>query len=417
MSEKIDQRIPREVGEEVLPMHAGVKSPWEKIISFHDAIHYCQRYNAVLSAAIMQAYRIMVPEYEERSKAMCANIYDSFKEVYDYVPGYLEGNRAELNMHPFMKGNFIGGLVGENGDESLLMCGRVNDFGTYRVEKELDTCYWDIVGSEVCRATTTSLQCCADCAALGTKKGPHLEFHMVEAKGCGDRHCRVVAESREKFPMPEHEQWECFGPVGSADLIKATKEEECLSETRMFREDCNYRCLTGTNNEMNWSSVYSMITMTHGFTYLLTTFTYHVNKGDFTEEQVKHVLHCVCEAAGKATFIDDFAKEGLRQYLGVPHSISEDDGRLAGAYIELFLQCMSIPYNIEAFNSTECIYDIDAIALSGNPAWHIGLVDCYKWFWYGITKSLVNAQWFLLEEDSDKDRLRIKIAKKIDKFC
>lgn len=41
------------------------------------------------------------------------------------------------------------------GDDALLMCGRCQDFGTYRCEKELDVCDWDIVGSELCRTTTT----------------------------------------------------------------------------------------------------------------------------------------------------------------------------------------------------------------------------------------------------------------------
>ena len=415
MSKKIDQRLPREVGENVLPMHAGVKSPWEKVISYHDAAQYCQRYNAVLSAAMMQALRILIPDYKERSAAICKNAYNRLKSVYDYMPGYLDMNRADLNMHPFMRGNFVGGLIGDKGDEELLMCGRVNDFGTYRAEKELDVCYWDIVGTELCRSTTQSLQACADCAATGSKKGPSIEYHMVEAKGAGDRHCRIVAESREKFPMPPHEQWECFGPVGSADQIKYTKEEDCIDEPMMFREETGYAFSNGTNKEEGWNSAYPMVTMSHGFSYVLPTFADLIREERLTEEQVLHTLHCVCEAAGKATFIDNFSKEGLRQYLGVPHSISCDDGRLVGAYIEMFLQCMRIPYNIEAFNKNECIYDIDSAVMAQHNTF--GLVHSYKWFWYGITKCLVNAQWSLWDEDSAEGRLRIKIAKKVDKFC
>lgn len=415
MNKKVDQRLPREVGENVLPMHAGVKTPWERVISYRDAARYCQRYNAVLSSAIMQAYRILVPDYEERSAAMCKNAYARLNGIYDYVPGYLDMNRADLNMHPFMRGNFVGSLIGDKGDEELLMCGRVNDFGTYRAEKELDVCYWDIVGSELCRSTTQSLQACADRAAQGTKKGPHIEFHMVEAKGCGDRHCRIIAESREKYPMPPHKQWECFGPCGSEDQIKYTREEDCVDEPMMFREECDFNFSNGTNREESWESAYPMVTMSHGYSYLMPTLAAHVQEGSLTEEQVMHTLHCVCEAAGKATFIDDCSKEGLRQYLGVPHSISADDGRVVGAYIEMFLQCMRVPYNIEAFNKGECVYDIDAGILSSRNSY--GLVHSYKWFWYGITKSLVNAQWSLWDEDSAEGRLRIKIAKKVDKFC
>jgi hypothetical protein len=318
-------------------------------------------------------------------------------------------------MHPFMRGNFVGGLIGDAGDEKLLMCGRVNDFGTYRAEKELDVCYWDIVGSELCRSTTQSLQACGDENAKLRPNGPKLEYHMVEAKGCGDRHCRIVAECREKFPMPEHEQWECFGPVATADQIKYTKEEDCIDESMMFREEADYTFSNGTNNECSWESAYPMVTMSHGFTYILPAIKDLVDDGTLTDEQVEHVIHCVMEAAGKNTFIDHFAKEGLRQWMGVPHSISEDDGRLVGAYIEMFLQCMKIPYEIEAFNGTECIYTINRSALSCRNTYK--LCECYVWFWYGVTKSLVNPQWSLWEEDSPEGKLRIKIAKKIDKFC
>ena len=413
MSKKIDERLPREVGSNALPLHAGVKSPWEKIVSYHDAAHYCQRYTAVVGASMMQVLRILVPDYVERSKALCKNAYKRLEFAYR-LPGVAQASDINLNVHPFMRGNFTGGLIGDAGDEDLLMCGRVNDFGTYRAEKELDVCYWDIIGSELCRSTTQSLQACADISAELRRKGPKLEYHMVEAKGCGDRHCRIVAECRDKFPMPEHEQWECFGPVATADQIKFTTEEDTVAESMMFREECNYTFSNGTNMEKDWNSAYPMVTMSSGSSYIIPTFDDLIRDGVVTNEQVDHTIHCVCEAAGKATFIDNFAKEGLRQWMGVPHSISEDDGRLMGGYLEMFLQCMRIPYEIEAFNSTECIYVIDRAALANNMPKQ---VDAYKWFWYGMTKTLVNAQWSLWEEDSPEGKLRIVIAKKIDKFC
>ena len=413
MSEKIDERLPREVGEGTLPSHAGIKSPWEKLVSYRDAAHYCQRYTAVVGASLMQVLRILVPDYVERSKAICNNAYNRLHYLYS-MPGVAESENAKMNMHPFMRGNFVGGLIGDAGDEDLLMCGRVNDFGTYRAEKELDVCYWDIIGSELCRSTTQSLQACADVSAGLRRKGPHIEYHMVEAKGCGDRHCRIVAECREKFPMPPHEQWECFGPVATADQIKYTTEEYTVAESMMFREDCNYTFTNGTNQAKGWESAYPMVTYSNGCVYILPTFDDLIREGVVTNEQVDHTIHCVCEAAGKATFLDDFSKEGLRQWLGVPHSISPDDGRLMGGYLEMFLQSMRVPYEIEAFNGTECIYDIDRTALANYMPKQ---VDAYVWFWYGMTKSLVNAQWSLWEEDSAEGRLRIKIAKKIDKFC
>lgn len=413
MSKKIDERLPKEVGTGFYP----VKSPWGKMISYHDAAHYCQRYTNVVSAAVMQAYRMLDKDYVSRSKAMCANAYGRLAYVYSMIPGYTEFNAEDLHMHPFMRGNFVGGLIGDAGDEDLLMCGRVNDFGTYRAEKELDVCYWDLVGTELCRSTTQSLQACADCASKLRPDGPQIEYHMVEAKGAGDRHCRIVAECRKKFPMPEHEQWECFGPVATEDQIKFTKEEDTIDESMMFREDCDFLFSNGTNKEKDWRNAYPMVTMSNACSYILPTIEDYIRDGRLTNEEVDYAIHCVCEAAGKATFIDDFAKEGLRQWLGVPHAISPDDGRLMGGYLEMFLQAMHCDYEIEAFNKDEVIYIIDPTVLNSGAFGSTKMMDAYIWFWYGMTKSLVNAQWSLWEEDSPEGKKRIKIAKKVDKFC
>lgn len=68
MKKRIDERLPKEIGEGVFPNHAAIASPWGKLVSFQEAAHYAARYSAVISAAIMQAYRILVPDYVERSK-------------------------------------------------------------------------------------------------------------------------------------------------------------------------------------------------------------------------------------------------------------------------------------------------------------------------------------------------------------
>lgn len=413
MSKKIDERIPQQVGDKTLPLHAAVKSPWDKLVSYHDAAHYCQRYTAVVSAAAMQAFRILIPDYVERSKAICKNAYNRLDAVMGmYNGGVAAGAMEGLCIHPFMAGQFTGAFTGDQGDDQLLMCGRVCDCGTYRAEKELDVCYWDIVGSEFCRSTTQSLQACADQFAKQRHAGPSMEYHMVEAKGCGDLHCRIVAESREKYPMPEHEQWECFGPVATADQIKFTTEEYMVKESQVFREECDNRFINGTFSELDSNSLYPMVTMSNGCMYIYPVFDDLIREGRLTDETVNHVLKCVFEAAGKAAFGETFAKEGLRSWLGAPHDV--DDGRLIGGYIEMFLQCMRIDYQIEAFNKEEVIYVIDRNALANQMP---RLQDCYVSYWYGMTKTLVSAMWSLWEEDSPEGKLRIRIAKKVDKFC
>jgi hypothetical protein len=361
----------------------------------------------------MQALRIVLPDYANRAKLMCENTYAWQFAMTGQRMGYFVD---DVNIHPFFRGGFCGGLIGDKGDDAMLMPGRVNDFGTYRVEKELDVCDWDVVGSELCRATTMGLLGSANAVADTLRPGPRLEFHMVEAKGCGDRHCRIVAECRKKYPMPEHEIWEAFGPVGSADQIKFTPEEECVKDSNTFREECNYAFISGTNAENDASDAVRSLYSCAATTFILPTAKYAIEKGLIEEKFFDHVLKCVCEAAGKAAFGEAYAKEALRLWLGVPREIGDDDGRVMGGHIEMYLQSVRVPYEIEAFNKDEVVYVINRNALVvGAPKF----ADALVWYWYGMTKTLVNAQWSLWEEpgDTPADKLRVKIAKKIDKFC
>ena len=87
MSKKIDARLPKEVGTGLYP----VKSPWDKMISYHDAAHYCQRYTKVVSAAVMQAFRDvgyddwatgeMIPAYAQASDQIIFNTAASMGRI------------------------------------------------------------------------------------------------------------------------------------------------------------------------------------------------------------------------------------------------------------------------------------------------------------------------------------------------
>lgn len=414
MSKKIDARFPQNMGAGIIPQYACIRSPWDKLYDYPSAMHYASRYESVLSAALMQALRILVPDYAERAEALCQDVYNTMLFV-QRMPGSPMVDRDKfLNIHPFCSGEFVGALLGDQGDEGFMMCGRVNDFGTYRAEKELDVCDWDIVGSELCRATTMSLQAGAVGMSERRRKGPGMEYCMVEAKGCGDRHCRIVAENREKYPMPPHPVWETFGPIATEDQIKYTKEEDCYKEPMVFREDSDYTFANGTSTESNYSEIAAISQTTGASMYILPTINNFIRKGVVDETFANHVIRCVCEAAGKAAFGESYAREGLRQWLGVPREIGED-GRLIGGHIEVVLQSLLIPYEVEAFNEEEVIYVIDRNKLCIGRAPRMD--DAHVAYWYGMTKTLVNAQWSLWEEDSPEGKLRIRIAKKIDKFC
>lgn len=408
MSKKINERIPANSGDNAgFRKYNAVQSPWNKLMSYQDALHYASRFESVLSAAVGQAYRIIIPDYETRASEMCKEAYARLYQTGLYYP-----NDDGFGIHPFMCGSYPGALIGDKGDDALLMCGRCNDFGTYRCEKELDVCDWDIVGSELCRATTMSLQGQADATASRHRKGHKLDYLMVEAKGCGDRHCRIIAESREKYPAPEHELWESFGPAVSDDYKKFTKEEDCVSESMMFREECDYKFVNGVNNETDSSN--QMVNLsTAASLYLLPAIDNAVKLGYTTAEQAEWIKKCVLEAAGKAMFGERYSIRACREWLGVPDSIGED-GRLLGGVIEMLLQSLVCGYVCEAFNENEVIYTINRsdLAITGTQS----LCECHLYMWNGMVKTLVNAQWSVWEEDSPAGKLRIKIARKIDKF-
>jgi hypothetical protein len=354
----------------------------------------------------MQAFRIALPDYMKRTDLLCDVSVDS-------CTAQMAPACEMVHAHPFFKGGFIGGLAADL-EEFALLPGRVNDFGTYRIEKELDVCGWDITGSELCRATIYGMeQGCKACAAQ-YRPGPELELHMVEAMGCGDRHCRVVGENREKYPMPKApERWDHFGPIATADQIKFTPDEECYKDPKMFREECDYRYANGTNAEFDHADLpYHASFPAVG--WIIPAALLAIEKGMMKEADFDNALKCVCEAAGKAAFGEFFAKEGLRGWLGVPREIGDDDGRVLGGYIEMHMQAKGAAYEVEAFNRNEVIYVADRKTLSsGQPKY----LDALLRYWYGISKTLINTQWALWEEDSPEGRVRIKIAKKIDKWC
>jgi hypothetical protein len=257
-----------------------------------------------------------------------------------------------------------------------------------------------------------SLQGQADATETRHRKGKKLDYMMVEAKGCGDRHCRIIAESREKYPAPEHELWQSFGPAVSDDYKKYTEEEDCVEEPMMFREECDYHFVNGTNNETDSSN--QMVNLsTAASLYLLPAIANAVKLGYTTEQQAEWIKKCVLEAAGKAMYGERYAIRACREWLGVPDSIH--DGRVMGGVIEMLLQSILCKYEIEAFNENEVIYVIDrgGLAIGATQS----LCEAHLYMWHGMVKTLVSPQWFVFEEGSTDKQIRVRIAKKIDKFC
>ncbi len=414
MSKKIDERLPQNFALKYVPGYAAIKSPWDKLVNFREAVHFAERYDAVIGALFLQAIRIVLPDYQQRTELMCRSYEKALAKYKDYKTDGLPALTDAMHAHPFCRGSYIAGLTADWGDEYYLMAGRVNDFGSYRVEKELDVCDWDIMGSEMCRSSIWALHAGMAASAASLRlPGPELEFNMVEAKGCGDRHCRVVAECRKKYPMPEKHFTDYMGPIATGDQIKYTPDEECLNEPQIFRGECNYTYASGANYEIDISQALYSLGCPVSIQQIFPAILDGIEEGLFTDEAFDHACKCVFEGAGKAAFGDFFAKQGLRSWLGVPNEIVAD-GRILGGYIEMYLQGRLIKYDIEAFNKDEVVYVIDFAQLTCGQTKY-GQAMCT--YWYGMSKTLINAQWAAWEEDSPEGKLRIKIAKKKDRFC
>ena len=123
-----------------------VETVWGKLIPAKEAYKYALRQIASFSANLFQVMRILEPDWEKRTAAICEIAYmmnmsasseEYMKEFYD-----------EWNIPEFCERSaWLGAIFGDSGDEYENMAGRVIQFTRNRVEKELDTCPWDIVGS------------------------------------------------------------------------------------------------------------------------------------------------------------------------------------------------------------------------------------------------------------------------------
>jgi hypothetical protein len=347
-------------------------------------------------------------------KRLCDINYPFWIELFSGPYGEI-GKEGE-NGHPFMQGAFITGLSSDSGDERLWMCGRVNDYGNHRIEKELDTCPFAIQGSEVCRLSAVITQGIGEAYANAWGEG-HLEYNMVEAKGCGDLHCRFIIEDRKKYPMPPKELWDCFGPVATYDQAKVTPEDQMVSRPQQFREECGYKYRSGLDHEANAAELFNSSGRDFllGVNYILLLYNDMIAKGEVSEEKLLNIIECVFRGAGKTMFSDFFAKKGLADWLGAPPEVL-NDGRLLGAYLEILMQMWKSDYKLLAFNKDEVVFDIERFG--GNDARSPLVIRGYLAMWYGMAKTLVGPEWAVWRETEGvpDNIVRVRIAKKIDKF-
>ena len=130
-----------------------VETVWGKLIPEKEAYEYATRQIAAFCANVFQVMRILEPDFEKRTSAICEISYQM--NMAASSEEYMNGFYNEWNIPEFCeKSSWLGAIFGDSGDEYENMAGRVIQFTRDRVEKELETCPWDIVGAELCNLTT-----------------------------------------------------------------------------------------------------------------------------------------------------------------------------------------------------------------------------------------------------------------------
>ena len=179
-----------------------------------------------------------------------------------------------------------------------------------------------------------------------------------------------------------------------------------------FLKDADYHYVTTNNNAFGWERAEFVHDSSAAQHFIHPVLMEGIKSGLFTEEQLAHALKCMGEVAGKASFGAFYAKEGLRSFLGVPREMGDEDTRILGDFIEMFLQCRFIPYEVEKFEAEESVYVIGREQFTVST-----FLDTLIAYWYGASKTLLSAKFSLWEENSPEGTVRLKIARKIDKFC
>lgn len=385
-----------------------LETVWGKLIPEKEAYDYAVRQIAAFCANLFQVMRILEPDFNKRTEAICDISYQM--NMAASGEQYMRDFFDEWNIPEFCeKSAWLGAIFGDSGDEYENMAGRVIEFTRDRVEKELDTCPWDIVGAELCNMTTAMFTANFD---LASKNGENeVALNMCEARGCGDCHCRVVAERRDVFGLEKQGYLDHMNhPVKP---VHDTPKERRVKRGQILRNDC-YSNAFGEEKSFEWAYRWCM---EFGWVWCVIFPITVIRDMAETEEEFLRIFERVFATAGKNLFIEPFAKKGLREWLGIPHDIDDNDPRIMGTYIKAIMDAQLVPNELECFTKEEIRIKVKEEDFNGRfemaPTEEIGLG--YETLWHNAVKTLVSPEWSCWFEGKDTEELTIVVGRKIDK--
>ncbi len=385
-----------------------VETVWGKLLSEKESYNYAIRQIAAFCANLFQVMRILEPDFNKRTEAICEISYLMNTSVSG--DEYMGEFYNEWNIPEFCeKSSWLGAIFGDSGDEYQTMAGRVIQFTRDRDEKELDTCPWDIVGAELCNMTTAMFTANFDLASATGEN--EVALNMCEARGCGDRHCRVVAERRDKYNLPKQGWMDHMNQpvepvhdtprergVREGQILRSGQYSNAFGEEKTF-EQCYRWCM-----ELGW--VWCVI-------FPITA----IRDMAESEEEFARIFKIVFSTAGKNLFMEPCAVEGMRSFLGVPHEIDSNDPRLMGGYIKAILDTQFVENELTCFTKDEIRIkvkeeDFNArFAMAPTEELAIG----YETLWHNAVKTMVSPEWSCWFEGKDEEEMTIVVGRKIDK--
>jgi len=392
-----------------LEKRKSVETVWGKLISEKEAYKYAVREIAGFCAHLFQVMRILEPDFDKRTEAICDISY--MMNMAACSDEYIKSFYDEWNIPEFCeKSSWLGAIWGDSGDEWENMAGRVISFTRDRVEKELDTCPWDIVGAELCNMTTSMFTANFNLAAK-TAGENEVALNMCEARGCGDCHCRVVAERKDTFGWGEqgwmdHMQQPKM-PVHDTPIERRVKEGQILRNGA-------YSQAFGEEKSFTWAYRWCM---EKGWVWCIAFPLIAIRDMAESDEEFERIFKIVFATAGKSAFVEPFAVEGMRSFLGVPREIGDNDPRLMGGYIKNILDTQLVPCELEAF--TKEFVRIKVSTEDFNGRFPMAPIDeltlGYEVMWHNMVKTMVSPEWSVWFEDKDDDEMTIVVGRKIDK--
>ena len=134
------------------------------------------------------------------------------------------------------------------------------------------------------------------------------------------------------------------------------------------------------------------------------------------DETFERFLQIVFATAGKNSFIDPFAREGLRAWLDVPREIGDNDPRVMGAYIAAVMGCQLVPFEWEAFDKDGVTIKVSTDDFNGRfPMAPLDEITMgYEAQWNGAVKTLVSPEWSVWIDGKDDEFQYINVGRKID---